>query len=88
MAHLLWGKNMLTPMLKLCLVVSLSCDPGQQQIFEFDVKIFLSRSRCTTLYREAAEYKEHTLSLATCYCLHGACCFVGRAPSAASAWRS
>ena len=40
MAHLPWGKNMLTPMLKLCLVVSLSCDPGQQQIFEFDVNIF------------------------------------------------
>ena len=50
MAHLLWGKNMLTPMLKLCLVVSLSCDPGQQQIFEFDVNIFLSRSRWATRY--------------------------------------
>ena len=48
-AHLLWERDMLTPNLKLRLVVNLSCDPGQWRNFEFDVNINLSQSRWATL---------------------------------------
>ena len=49
-AHLLWERIMLTQKLKLRLAVSLSCGLGQQRNLEFDVKVFLSRSRWATLY--------------------------------------
>ena len=44
-AHLLWERIMLTPNLKLRLAVSFPSDRGHQRNFEFDVNIFLSRSR-------------------------------------------
>ena len=48
-AHLLGERNMLTPNLKLRLAVSFPSYPGHQRNFEFDVNIFLSRSRWATL---------------------------------------
>ena len=48
-AHLLRERDMLTPNLKLRSAVNSSYDPCQRRNFEFDVNIFLSRSRWATL---------------------------------------
>ena len=49
-AHLLLERDMLTPNLKLRSALNLSFDLGWWRNFEFDVNIFLSRSRWATLY--------------------------------------
>ena len=50
MAHLLRERNMSIPNSKLHLAASFSCDLGQQRNIEFEVNIFLCRSRLAILY--------------------------------------